>query len=81
MILHTTAFFYIISFFNAKTRRNVILSFEFSAIVGLLLSLQIFDNDNQNHELNEIIVKKNVIKNVTTTFIDSNGVNYTVVDE
>lgn len=86
MFLHTTAFFYIISFFNTKTRRNVIISFEFAAIVALILSLQIYevfidDANDHDHKSNESIVEKNVIKNVTTTFIDSNGVSYTVVDQ
>lgn len=85
MILHTTAFFYIISLFNSKTRRNVVLSFEFSAIVALILSLQIFDlyidNDDDSIDFSEIKVVKNDTKPVSTTFIDSNGKHYTVIDQ
>lgn len=77
MILHNTALLYIISLFNRKIRRNAIISFEFSAIIVVFLSVQLYDQVYQIDDDNAL----NCPNIITSTFIDSNGIQYNVTDE
>lgn len=80
MILHNTALLYIISLFNSKVRRNAILSLECSAVVVLILSVIVFD---EIYKVEEIISNNqdDNIMSSTSTFIDSNGIQYNVTDK
>lgn len=83
MILHNTALLYIISLFNSKIRRNALISFEFSAIIVVFLSLELYEHilyyqDNHNASDSNVSVTKTAA--ITTTFIDSNGITYNVTD-
>lgn len=83
MILHNTALLYIISLFNSKIRRNAVISFEFTAIIVVILSFELYEQVSYyqvNH--NASVCNRTTINTsaITTTFIDSNGIQYKVTD-